>query len=222
MKKALFLLLLTAGAAVAADENQIVNDWIHAQAGIQTWCADFTQTRELKALTVPLVATGKIWFVAPDRFRWEVIKPAPTIAVREEDELLIVFPRLKRAEKYSLAKLRQGPWKDLMGLLDTGFPRSLPEFEERFHVREVQTIPNGKRLVIQAKSALVQKYMPEVDIDIGAPGLILLGTTMRFVDGSILKNEFTRPQVNQPIDPALFHPVLGPEYKITEPLSESP
>lgn len=219
--KITILLLLLVAAARAADEEQIVNDWIHAQAGIQTWNADFTQTRELKALTVPLVATGKIWFVAPDEFRWEVLKPAPTIAVREQDELLIVFPRLKRAEKYSLAKLRQGPWKDLMGLLDTGFPRSLPEFEERFHVREVQSIPNGKRLVIQAKSALVQKYMPEVDIDIGTPGLTLLGTTMRFIDGSILKNEFTHPVMNQKIDPGLFHPVLGPEYKVTEPLSDS-
>jgi outer membrane lipoprotein-sorting protein len=83
----------------------------------------------------------------------------------------------------------------------------------------VTPIPGGKRLIIQPKSALVQKYMPEVDIDISTPDLRLLATTMTFVDGSHLKNEFSNQQKNPHIDEALFHPVLGPEYKITEPLS---
>jgi outer membrane lipoprotein-sorting protein len=219
MKKLFFLLTLVALTARAQDDNDIVNNWIRAQAGIQSFQADFKQTRELKALTMPLVATGKIWFALPDQFRWEVMKPAPTIAVREKDELLIVFPKLKRAEKYSLATLRQGQWKDLMGLLDTGFPRSREEFEQRFHVRKVETVPGGKRLVLQPKSALVEKYMPELYIDVSVPDLTLLGTTMKFIDGSILKNEFTNPRLNQKVDPAQFHPVLGPDYKISEPLA---
>ena len=124
MKKQLFLpiLILLARVAGAAPNDQLVDEWIGAQASVGAWEADFKQTRLLKALTEPLVATGKLWFAAPDRFRWEVMKPAPTLAVREEDELLVVFPKLKRAEKYSLARIRQGQWKDLMGLLDTGFP----------------------------------------------------------------------------------------------------
>lgn len=219
MKKTL-VLLFWAAAAWAAGDDSVVNDWIQRQATIKTWSADFKEIRELKALTMPLTATGKIWFAAPDRFRWEVMKPAPTIAVRDKDELLIIFPKLKRAERYSLAKLRQGPWKDLMGLLDTGFPRSLPEFEERFHVREVQPVPGGRRLVIQPKSALVQKYMPEVDIDISTPSLNLLATRMQFVDGSVLENDFSNPVVNGPVDDALFHPALGADYKVTEPLGE--
>jgi hypothetical protein len=45
---------------------------------------------------------------------------------------------------------------------------------------------------------------------------------MIFVDGSVLKNEFSNPQKNSQIDDALFHPALGPDYKITEPLAEAP
>jgi outer membrane lipoprotein-sorting protein len=222
MKKRLYLpllILMAAQASGAAPNDQLVDDWIRMQSTIRVWEADFKQTRQLKALTEPLVATGKLWFAAPDRFRWEVMKPAPTLAVREEDELLIVFPKLKRAEKYSLARIRQGPWKDLMGLLDTGFPRSRADFERQFHVRDVIPIPGGQRLVIQPRSALVQKYMPEIDIDISTPDLTLLATSMTFVDGSVLKNEFSNPLKNPPIDDALFHPALGPDYKITEPLS---
>jgi outer membrane lipoprotein-sorting protein len=220
MKKQLFstLLALTALAAAAASDDQLVNDWIAAQASAHAWQADFKQIRELKALTQPLVATGKIWFVAPHRIRWEVMKPAPSIAVMENDELTVVFPKLKRAEKYPLAQLRTGPWKDLLGLLDTGFPRSRADFEQQFLVRDVIPIPGGKRMIIQPKSTLVQKYMPEVDIDVRTPDLALLATTMVFIDGSHLRNEFTNQEKNPQIDDALFHPVLGPDYKIIQPL----
>ncbi len=170
------LLLLVAQALYAAPNDKLVDDWITAQSTVRVWEADFKQTRQLKALTEPLVATGKLWFAAPDRFRWEVMKPAPTLAVREQDDLLVVFPKLKRAEKYSLARIRQGQWKDLMGLLDTGFPRSRADFERQFHVRDVVPIPGGQRLVIQPRSALVQKFMPELDIDISTPDLTLLAT----------------------------------------------
>ena len=91
------LMLMAAQAPGAAPNDQLVDDWIRAQSTVRVWEADFKQTRQLKALTEPLVATGKLWFAAPDRFRWEVMKPAPTLAVREQDELLIVFPKLKRA-----------------------------------------------------------------------------------------------------------------------------
>jgi outer membrane lipoprotein-sorting protein len=70
-------------------------------------------------------------------------------------------------------------------------------------------------------SALAQKYLPEVDIDISTPDLKLLATSMVFVDGSVLKNEFSNPRKNLPIDDALFEPALGPDYKVTEPLSQS-
>jgi outer membrane lipoprotein-sorting protein len=216
------LIVMAALASDAAPNDKLVDDWIEAQAAVHAWEADFKQIRQLKALTEPLVATGKLWFVAPDRFRWEVMKPAPTLAVREKDELLVVFPKLKRAEKYSLAQIRQGPWKDLMGLLDTGFPRNRADFERQFHVRDVVPIPGGQRLVMEPRSALVQEYMPEVDIEISTPDLGLLATSMIFVDGSVLRNEFSNPRKNPPIDDALFQPALGPDYKITEPLSESP
>ena len=204
--------------ARAADNSPVLSQWIQAQSSIQTFEADFKQTRQLKALTQPLTSTGKIWFAAPDRFRWEVMKPAPTIAVREKDELLIIFPKLKRADRYSLAKLRTGPWKDLMGLLDTGFPRSEAEFEERFHVENTTPISGGYRLEIEPKSALVKKYMPNLAIDITSQ-MALLGTTMQFVDGSVLKNEFSNQVMNGTVDSSLFEPKIPGDYTVTEPLA---
>ncbi len=216
--KILFLLLLPIGL-LAGPDDQFVYDWIKAQSSARSWTADFKQIRELKALAQPLTATGKIWFQAPDQFRWEVMKPVPTIATRTADDLLVIFPRLKHAEKYSLATLRQGQWKDLISLLDTGFPRSREEFEERFHVRDVVDIPGGKSILLEPKSPLVKKYLPEVSIDVHTPNLMLMATTMKFIDGSVLRNEFSNAKLNPPIDPSLFTPSLA-GYSVTEPLAQ--
>jgi len=220
MKTLKMLLWLCLPLSLAAGpDDQFVFDWIKAQSSAHSWTADFKQIRELKALAQPLTATGKIWFQAPDQFRWEVMKPVPTIATRTADDLLVVFPRLKHAEKYSLATLRQGQWKDLISLLDTGFPRSREEFEQRFQVRGVVDIPSGKRIVLEPKSALVKKYLPEVTIDVRTPDLMLMATTMKFVDGSVLRNEFSNAQLNPPIDAKLFSPSLE-GYSVTEPLAQ--
>src|SRR2546427_2688379 len=83
------LLGLLAGQTVVrgANLNASLTAWLSAQTNIQTWSADFTQTRTLKSLTQPLTGTGRVWFAAPNRFRWELGNPAQTIAVRQPDEM---------------------------------------------------------------------------------------------------------------------------------------
>ena len=146
------------------------------------------------------------------------MKPAPTIAVRDKDELLIIYPKLHTAEKYSLTKLRVGPWKDLMSLLDTGFPRSREEFEARFKIKTIGMEGDAAHVVLEPTSTLVKKYMPDLSIDFATADLALRTTALTFIDGSKLKTEFTNPKLNTGVDDDLFHPKLGPEYKINEPL----
>ena len=40
--------------------------------------------------------------------------------------MLLLYPRLKRVERYPLNTTDAGPWKDMMALLDAGFPRKVP------------------------------------------------------------------------------------------------
>src|SRR5438477_12655952 len=88
--------------AVGAEMGPLLTRWLNAQTNIQTWSADFVQTRTLKSLVQPLTATGHVWFAMPNRFRWELGNPAKTIAVRAPQELLIFYPRLKRVERFPL------------------------------------------------------------------------------------------------------------------------
>ncbi len=71
------LLLLAAAVCRAADPNLnlMFDRWFAAQTNIQSWSADFTQTRTFKTLSQPLVSTGKVWVTMPGRFRWELGQP---------------------------------------------------------------------------------------------------------------------------------------------------
>src|SRR5947207_13428143 len=90
-----FLLTCIPSGAEEADSPLTV--WLNGQTNIQTWSADFTQTRLLKTFTQPLSAKGHVWFATPNQFRWAITDPTPTIAIRNAEGLTVIYPRLKRA-----------------------------------------------------------------------------------------------------------------------------
>lgn len=204
-------------AAQSQDSGALLSSWLAAQTNIHTWSADFTQTRRLKSLTEPLTASGHVWFEAPNLFRWELLKPARTIAVRRPEDLMVISPRLKRVEEFSLNAKNAGPWKDLLALLDAGFPRSREQVESRFNIVS-QTTSNGvHEVALQPKAETARRLMPQVTIGFTVDNLGLYSTELQFADGSTMKNVFTNAEMNPKIDAALFNPVVEPGFKVIGP-----
>jgi outer membrane lipoprotein-sorting protein len=206
--------------AQASEADPMLSGWLNAQTNMHTWSADFVQIRALKSLTQPLTASGHVWFEAPGQFRWEVAKPSPTTAVRNAQELLVIYPRLKRAERYPLDGNQAGQWKDTLALLDAGFPRSRAELESRFNILS-QTTSNGvHEIALQPKSTTARKFMPEIKIAFATKDYSLFSTELAFTDGSTMRNVFSNAIMNPKIDESLFHPKLESDYKITEPFKK--
>ncbi len=211
--------LLTVPAIVSGAElNPAVASWLAAQSHIQSWSADFVQTRTFKTLAQPLKASGHLWFEAPNKFRWEMTKPAPTIAVRAPQELLVIYPRLKRVERFPLTGEQTGPWRDALALLEAGFPRSQAELENQYNILSQQVHGEMVQLTLQPKSAAARRMMPQIQIGFDLQNNTLLNTELQFADGSRMRNDFQNPVLNPPIDPQLFSPALAPDYKVVEPL----
>ena len=124
-------------AAGAADQSPLLDRWFSAQTNLHTFSADLVQTRTLKVFSQPLVAAGKAWVAVPDHFRWELGSPPQTIALRQPDTLFIIYPKLKRAEKYPLGGSQPGPWRDALALLEASFPRSRADLETHFRILSV-------------------------------------------------------------------------------------
>jgi len=166
------------------------------------------------------MATGRVWFAAPNKFRWELGKPPQTIAVRSTDQLLVIYPRLKRMERFPLAGNRAGSWKDALALLEAGFPRSAAELAAQYDILEQQTDDSVGRLVLQPKSASARRMMPQIRIEFDLKNFSLRATTLQFADGSSLRNDFSNAVLNPPIDQQPFSPEIPKDYKVVDPLSQ--
>jgi outer membrane lipoprotein-sorting protein len=204
----------------AADTNAVLAGWLAAQTNLQTWRADFTQTRLLKTLTQPLVATGHLWFAMPNRFRWELQSPSQTIALRAAEEMWVIYPKLKRAERYPINSRSAGEWKDALALLEAGFPHTRADLEARFRILSLTETNGSWQLGLQPNSAFARKMMKEVVIGLATNDYTLTFNEMVFVDGSRMRNDFTNGVMNSGFDLSVFNWKPGPEYKVAEPLGK--
>jgi len=204
----------------AANPSALVSGWLVAQTNIQTWSADVIQVRTLKSLVQPLTATGHVWFAAPNRFRWEIGTPAQTIALRQSDQMLLIYPRLRRAERYSLAAGQSGPWKDALALLEVGFPRSQIELESRFRIASVTNSKDFGEVTLQPRSAAARRLISQIKVAFSINDFTLRATQLEFADGSTMRNEFLNQTNNPKIEEILFAPKLESDYKIVEPMTK--
>jgi len=222
---ALVLLPLNCLAATAtgsaSQADALLGSWLKAQARITSWSADFTQTRALKSLAQPLTATGHVWFVAPNQFRWELGHPAQTIAVRAPRELLVIYPKLRRVERFPLGGEQAGPWRDALQLLEAGFPRSQTELEAQYEILNENVKDDTCEIAMRPKSASARKLMPRLTVLFGAKDFGLRGTELQFADGSTMRNDFTNAILNPKIDAQLFSPELPGDFKVVEPLKNN-
>jgi outer membrane lipoprotein-sorting protein len=204
---------------VRADEtNSVLDAWFAAQKNVHTWSADFVQTRALKTLTRPLVAAGHIAFAVPNEFRWELGQPAQTIALRHGDEMFVIYPRLKRAERYPLGAGAPAEWRDMMSLLQAGFPRDRKEFEAQFQILSLTETNGAWQLSLQPKSAFARRMMPELRLGLATNDFSLASTELVFVDGSRMRNDFTNAVLNPTLDEKLFDWSPPADFKIVEPM----
>ena len=205
------------GASDQAADDALLTGWLNAQTNIQTWEADFVQTRSLKSLTQPLTATGHVWFAAPNRFRWEITSPSHTIALRRAAEMLVLYPELKYGERYALDSDKAREWKDTLALLDAGFPRSREQVESRFRILSQSTANGVHEITLQPRAEAARRIVPEIKIGFDAANFALRSTELQFADGSTMQNVFTNAILNPKIDESEFNPQIGPDWKMTEP-----
>jgi outer membrane lipoprotein-sorting protein len=211
----LFCLATTVSHAASYDAQ--FDKWFEVQTNLQSWSADFTQTRSLKVLAQPLVSAGKVW-VKPGEFRWELGQPVQTIVLRRPDQLLIVYPRLKRAEKYPLDGIPSGPMKDALTLLDASLPRDRATMEKNFRLLSATGTNSILQMTLQPRSDSARKFIGEIVIGFHTNDFTIAATEMKFADGSSLRNDFTNVVLNLPIEPNLFEANLPPDFTVVEPL----
>jgi outer membrane lipoprotein-sorting protein len=217
--RSLCFLLLTF-SATAADTNAFISQWLVMQSNLKTWTADFTQTRTLKTLKQPLRAQGHLTFAAPNNFRWQLGEPAQTIAIRNSNEMTVIYPKLKRAERYPLTGAGNEPWRDALALMDAGFPSSATELENRFKILSLNVTNHIAHLTLEPRSAMAKKFMSEVQLLLRMQDFSMTANQLQFSDGSILRNDFTNAVKNPTLPPDVFDAKIPGDYTVVEPMKK--
>ena len=213
------LFFLAATVSRAENYDAQFNQWFAVQTNLQSWAGDFTQTRTLTVLNQPLVSHGKVW-VKPGQFRWELGQPVQTIVLRTPEQLLIVYPRLKRAEKYPLTAVPTGPMKDALALLDASLPRDRATMEKNFQLLSAMETNSILQMTLQPRSAEARKFIGQIVIGFHTNDFTIAITEMKFADGSKLHNDFTNVVLNQPIEAKMFAAEFPADYTVSEPFKK--
>jgi outer membrane lipoprotein-sorting protein len=184
----------------SAPDISVVERWLATNSGVGALKIDFVQTRRMRSVS----QEGTLWLdYSNHRFRWQSGDPAQTIVVSLGKNILIIRTPMK---KYEVRPAGSGGAPG-MAALANGFPRSLPEFQQKYRVLEIRPESNTQRIVARPLGEGgrgVQTFTFVVD----ATHFRLLGIEIDLEDGSSVHTIFSRVETNVAMAADLFQPPL--------------
>ena len=217
---AILLLSLSTAQAGRGPETarEFLNAWLAQQAKIKTWTADVVQIRNLRSLVRPLKSRGRVWFRQPNRFRWQLGDPPRTIAIRKEEELLIIYPRLKQIERFAGGEDVDPAWKQVLALLDVGFPSDAATFFARYEIVSGKRFKKSWKFELRPAAEAARRLLDRITIEIARRDFALLSTELKFPDGSTMQNRFIHRRLNPHLDEGIFDFKIEKDYTVVNPL----
>jgi outer membrane lipoprotein-sorting protein len=207
--------------AEPASAREFLTAWLDQQEKIKTWSADVVQIRKLKSLVRPLKSRGRVWFLQPNRFRWQLGDPPRTIAVRKDNELLIIYPRLKQVERFAADVAADPAWRQALALLEVGFPSNADAFFARYQLVSTTQFKKSWRFELRPTAEEARRLLDRVTVEVHKRDFALLATELVFPDGSTMKNLFIHRRLNPDLDETLFDFEIEEGYTVVNPLQKN-
>jgi outer membrane lipoprotein-sorting protein len=124
----------------------------------------FEQRKYSRLLVRPMDSEGELFWQPPERFRWEVIRPAPLTLVVNKDQILLLYPDLEKATLY------RGP--SGVDLLDRiiGATDDPQTFQRQYGV-EIELVARGGghswiQMNMEPKTATHSRYFQRLEVKI--------------------------------------------------------
>lgn len=199
------------GFAQQSLELEPVHKWLERMDETKSVEATFVQQKYLRTLRRPLTTSGHFWLRHPDAFRWEIGEPPSTVAIRNEDSVMVLKPRKKRVERYSLKPDENGNDSSLPASfrsVSKSFPRSMEELEKHFDILGIERGDKNHELALKPKDKKLTAAMRQVVFFINAEKYYLAGFEIQFRDKSRIRTTFTKIKFNPVIPNDLLKPDL--------------
>ncbi len=133
----------------------------------------------------------------------------------------LYYTRLnKRAERYPMGGNAPGEWREMLSLLDAGFPRDRAAFDASFRLLSLTETNGSWLLALQPAGAFARKMMKEIRVGLATNDFSLQSTELVFADGSRMRNDFTNAVLNPGFDEKIFNWKPDADFEVTEPLTK--
>ena len=139
--------------------NEVLSKIQERRAAAPYVQADFREERSLRLMTRPIVATGRVWFEPPNKFRREVTGSSPSVTVCDGQQLWIYYSNFKSAEHYQLGK--RSPLDAAIAAINTAL--NLENVENTFTITGAQT-GQGYELHLLPRSASMKRIFKSFDL----------------------------------------------------------
>jgi outer membrane lipoprotein-sorting protein len=160
------LAVLLAASALHAQElsskevEALLSRLSESRAGVAMQ-ADFREERRLALMKKPVIETGTVSFLPPDKFRREV--DGGSLTVCNGDVLWLYYPQFGEAEKYTLSSNRS--LRESIAAMTSGF--GLQNLSKNYNVQARKTA-QGYHAKLTPKTSSLRKTVAEVQVDISS------------------------------------------------------
>jgi outer membrane lipoprotein-sorting protein len=121
--------------------------------------ADFREERRLSLMNQPVVETGTVSFLPPDKFHRQV--KGGSLTVCDGETLWLYYPQFGAAETYTLSSNR--PVRESVAAMTSGF--GLQDLSKNYSVR-VRKTADGYKAKLTPKTSSLRRTVSEVEVDI--------------------------------------------------------
>ncbi len=139
--------------------------------------SDFVQTKQLGYLEKPVQASGKLYFKAPDRIRWEYLAPKASV------------------ELYDLASAKKS--RSTAGLLATALNGDV--FDETRFEATYQQAREGYAVVLTPKEKALGKYVKHIELTFDGDTYLIRRITITEPSADFTQLDFERQRKDQAI-----------------------
>src|SRR6266705_4373615 len=210
------MLLFIAVAFFAESAPLSESDLKNLLAGIRanrTTQADFQEERVMRLMKKPIVASGKIWFQPPNKFRREVKGNSPSITVSDGRQLWIYYPNFKSAERYPLGK--SSPLDSTVAAINSAL--NLENIENTFQINATKS-DKGYDLTLLPRTASMKRVFQKLDLHINE-NLRVERTDMLLPNGDRIVTTYSN-QTRAPVAASSFDFKPPPGTEVTTPLGQ--
>ncbi len=155
----LFALSALHAQDLPADETKDLLARLAAKRGSSGIQADFRDEKHLSLMQKPVIESGTVSFLPPDKFRREVKGGGLTVC--DGQVLWLYYPQFQSAEKYALSANRT--LRDSIHAMTAGL--GLQDLTGAFDVKATKT-SGGYALTLAPKTSSLRKSFKSIQIDI--------------------------------------------------------